>query len=932
MASGYTAIEYFATGSMSYRGYLTASVTSETATTATVSYTATVQMRYAYLYGVGIKISGGKSKTGYLTSNPGSSWKNVCSVSGTFKVDKKASKFNYSVTAKAYGTKVGGVGAADSDSESVTVKVAIPAMSYQKPDAVTGTSATRNSDTRATVKWTNNTSSKKPYSSIKIERATNGGAWSQIASVSKNATSYVDTSVAPNGYYRYRIRPYNPAGYGSYATTGIVYNTPAAPTKVTAARLVTGGVGLTITNPANTATALEIQRSEDKETWETIATKSGKVTEATDAPGDGTFYYRARNTRGTLVSDWSPESAAVITICAPDIPTLVSPASSTVLETLQPEITFQWQHNTLDGSVQTAAQVRYCVYISYLDEDWVTLDVEGDADSLTIENSFSANDKVKWNVRTKGAADDWSEWSANRYFDIAVAPVVYFEEPENGAIIEKTPVNVSIKALDESGSFTSGKFQVIGEDKVLYERELESLEPFEVTKEQWAPVNGEDYTLIATVNSTSRLSGTANVPVTIQFKPPRPADLDVEFDEETGICSIMADASAKSWALTGTNSVEVESLDTGTELTSLTVYGKSLVEGTTTNPKPVQTVENVSITLGSWEYGATSLKLADHPSGARDALVVDDEGNVSVVTNVYQVEVQPSTESWTESEGMFVLTATETYTADEYAFCDYGACILGEHTVNIPSGDVEFETFVSTYGNTPFTVYYTGETTTETLTTTEPPTLETPFSFEATAKLDVDVELELNNGDVDPVTVTVSRIYNGERKVLCENIDVGSALIDKYVPLNEPLVYEVVTAAESGATTTVTVDFETKTPWWFFYFNNEGIARAKWNPETDITKGRPSDESVVYWGRDYPVLYEGKNLSDERSFSAALMTKEEANAFNKLLEYGGRCVYKSGDGDVFHAYVTHSITPVYSTAAYYGTIAVNITRIDGDEL
>lgn len=932
MASDYTKVEYFGTGSMSYRGYLSASLSSETATTATISYKATVQMRYAYLHGVGIKVSGGKSKTGYLTSNPGGNWRDVCSVSGTLTVDKKTSKFNYSVTAKAYGTPVSGVGAADSDSESVTVKVAIPAMEYTKPDAVSGASASRVSDTRANVTWTNKATSKKPYSSIKIERATNGGSWSQIASVSKNATSYVDTSVSPNGYYRYRIRPYNPAGYGSYATTGIIYNTPAAPTKVVAVRLVTGGVGLTITNPANTATALEVQRSIDSTTWENIATISGKVTKATDAPGDGTFYYRARNTRGSLASDWSPESAAVITICAPAAPTLVSPASSIVIESSQPDITFQWMHNTLDGSVQTAAEVWYRIEDSNIEEEWNKVEVTGDADSVTVDNNFTPGVRIEWNVRTKGASPDWSEYSENRIFEVKTAPVVYFEAPENGAIIEKMPVSVSIRSLDESGAFTGGKFQIAGEDRVLFEKELTSLDDFEVTKEQWAPVNGEDYTFIATVNSTSRLSGTANVPVAIKFKPPRPADLDIDFDPETGICSIMADANARSWALTGRNSIDVESLEVGAEFTSLSVYGASLVEGSASSPKPVDVVDSVAISLNEWEYAPSNITLVELPSGVRDALIVNSDGTVSKVQEVYAATVNPTSSNWSENDGLFVLSTTETYTADDYALCDYGACILEPNSIAIQSNGMTLSDFVAAHGSDQFSVYYAGEQTIQQLETVEPPALKAPFIVNATAPLDVDVELELNNGDIDPVTVTISRVCRGERKVLCENIDVGSALTDKYIPLNEPLSYVAVTAAESGAITTVSFDFTARTPWWFFYFDNEEMARAMWNPETDITKGRPSDESVVYWGRDYPVLYEGKSLSDERSFSAALINKSEAESFNKLLESGGRCVYKSGDGDVFNAYVTYAITPDYATTAYYGNISVNITRIDGDEL
>ena len=54
-------------------------------------------------------------------------------------------------------------------------------------------------------------------------------------------------------------------------------------------------------NPALTATAAEVQRSSDAATWATIRTiTSANVTSFDDTPGGGTFYYRVRNTRGSL--------------------------------------------------------------------------------------------------------------------------------------------------------------------------------------------------------------------------------------------------------------------------------------------------------------------------------------------------------------------------------------------------------------------------------------------------------------------------------------------------------------------------------------------------------------------------------------------------------------------------------------------------------
>ncbi len=49
-------------------------------------------------------------------------------------------------------------------------------------------------------------------SGFKIERATGSGAFAQIATVTANVVSYIDTGVSTGGTYNYRVRAYNSAG------------------------------------------------------------------------------------------------------------------------------------------------------------------------------------------------------------------------------------------------------------------------------------------------------------------------------------------------------------------------------------------------------------------------------------------------------------------------------------------------------------------------------------------------------------------------------------------------------------------------------------------------------------------------------------------------------------------------------------------------
>lgn len=106
-----------------------------------------------------------------------------------------------------------------------------------------------------------------------------------------------------------------------------------------------------------------------------------------------------------------------------------------------------------------------------------------------------------------------------------------------------------------------------------------------------------------------------------------------------------------------------------------------------------------------------------------------------------------------------------------------------------------------------------------------------------------------------------------------------------------------------------------------------------WDPEYSFKKSRPSKARELFAGRRWPVSYDDqRHTSQEGTVSAILMTREERMAFDRLVESGGRCVFKSGDGDVFHADVDVEFSPRMRGGACWGTATVSFTRIDGDAL
>ena len=129
---------------------------------------------------------------------------------------------------------------------------------YTTPSAVSSLSATRNSDTTISATWTNNSAVPREYTALYVEVQTDAGSFAQVAKLGATATNYTWAGAQPNHRYAIRVRPYNPAGYGSYATSGYVYTTPAAPTSVVADVPSAGTVDVTVTAGALWATSHEV--------------------------------------------------------------------------------------------------------------------------------------------------------------------------------------------------------------------------------------------------------------------------------------------------------------------------------------------------------------------------------------------------------------------------------------------------------------------------------------------------------------------------------------------------------------------------------------------------------------------------------------------------------------------------------------------------
>lgn len=218
-------------------------------------------------------------------------------------------------------------------------------------------------------------------------------------------------------------------------------------------------------------------------------------------------------------------------------------------------------------------------------------------------------------------------------------------------------------------------------------------------------------------------------------------------------------------------------------------------------------------------------------------------------------------------------------------------------------------------------------------TATSYSTIQLGTAFTVGTELDSTFEMTSWDGAAEAVSISVSRVNaDGTTTPLLTDGASGSGVVDKYAPLNTPYQYAVTTTSAAKAIKTVYVDNIIETDRWFAYWG-ENVASAKWNPDNGgIQLQRPQKVRVFYAGRKDPVSYDGSAVSLTETPSWVLVDRAEVQPFVQLIEDGGRGVYKSCDGWVYHADFDLTLTPKYIAIGYYGGVGLTITRIAGDLL
>lgn len=466
-----------------------------------------------------------------------------------------------------------------------------------KPLAPKSMSADRESDNRIGLEWDADSTAGREASNFVVERSTDGGAWSAVATVGA-VEAMADTGTYANHSYRYRVYAKNAAGSAGYAYSDTVVTTPAAPGTPVGDRMGDGSAKISMANTARNVTATEIQRYEPEyDAWSEPVILSGRVTSWADAsaPTDATVQYRARNVHGegddALASPWTALSGRIVPKGRPKAPALVSPDARAVVRDDGMAVEVAWRHNPVDGSGQTAAQVRVT---------WpggsAIVDVGGAAASAVLDLALigvALNQQFEWSVRTRGAYrgsaapddDNMSPWSEARAMTVCRAPAVAFilpsaagyvgdasdidaiiggaqegteeeadaddfgdsappdvddEEGEEGtglpyALVTDFPLAIQVDYSDDSGELAQCTVTVSDSTgAAVYTHDMGGSEAGEITRHDWAPQNRARYTFEVSARSTSTLAASASITVLTDFELPKRASLEIEEDCERG--------------------------------------------------------------------------------------------------------------------------------------------------------------------------------------------------------------------------------------------------------------------------------------------------------------------------------------------------------------------------------------------------------------
>jgi titin len=274
-------------------------------------------------------VAGSANQSGFqLERSPdGSTWTKLADVAGnatTYTDNTVQPQTRYFYRLRA-------VNAAGPSGYSSVVDATTPAGPPASPQNLVATAV---STTQINLSWTTIATA----TNVLVERSPNGNdGWSQIASLTGDATSYADQGLTPNTRYYYRIRATNASGTGPYSNVADATTPdapPAAPARLSATAVSFSQINLQWADLSGNESGFQLERSlNGNDGWTKVADVAANVTTYSDlnlSPRTR-YFYRIRAINAAGASTYSNVADATTPDSPPATPArLTATASSTM--------------------------------------------------------------------------------------------------------------------------------------------------------------------------------------------------------------------------------------------------------------------------------------------------------------------------------------------------------------------------------------------------------------------------------------------------------------------------------------------------------------------------------------------------------------------------------------------------------------------------
>ncbi len=256
--------------------------------------------------------------------------------------------------------------------------------------------------TQATLLWNDHANNEKGF---KVERCLGAGctSFAQVGTPKINATSFIDSGLTPNSYYRYRVKAFNDAGVSLSSNVITVDTTvkPLAPSGLTGAASQNGQqVTLHFNDNASNETGFKVERCEGANctNFEQVGTAQANATSFINygLTPNTVYRYRVRSSNRAGDSPYSNIVKVDTTIkpAAPSSLTAVSASTGT-------QVTLHWTDNANNEKV---FKVERCVGAGCTNFAQVGT-ASGGATSF-VNNGLTRHTTYRYRVRANNTAGD----------------------------------------------------------------------------------------------------------------------------------------------------------------------------------------------------------------------------------------------------------------------------------------------------------------------------------------------------------------------------------------------------------------------------------------------------------------------------------------------------------------------------------------------